>query len=112
MLRSGSNNYVEFKSVDASFVGDSSGELRSVPDSRGAIFKDRSLALAEKNQLMKFFKLVQAHLAAAAASSTESDEGAVKITEEDMETPFVEFLAKMLLPPKIKWYIASFSHYL
>ncbi|XP_013585535.1 PREDICTED: rab proteins geranylgeranyltransferase component A 2 [Brassica oleracea var. oleracea] len=105
MLRSGSNNYVEFKSVDASFVGDSSGELRSVPDSRGAIFKDRSLALAEKNQLMKFFKLVQAHLAAAAASSTESDEGAVKITEEDMETPFVEFLAKMLLPPKIKWII-------
>ncbi|KAL0817653.1 hypothetical protein Bca101_074097 [Brassica carinata] len=93
MLRSGSNNYVEFKSVDASFVGDSSGELRSVPDSRGAIFKDKSLALAEKNQLMKFFKLVQAHLAA---------EEAVRITEEDMESPFVEFLANMRLPPKIK----------
>nr|VDC73156.1 unnamed protein product [Brassica rapa] len=99
MLKSGSNNYVEFKSVDASFVGDSSGELRSVPDSRAAIFKDKSLGLMEKKQLMKFFKLVQAHLA---ASSTESDEGAVKIAEEDMETPFVEFLAKMPLPPKIK----------
>ena len=37
----------------------------------------------------------------AAASSVESDEGAVKITEEDMESPFVEFLAKMRLPPKI-----------
>ncbi|WZY96223.1 hypothetical protein YC2023_068552 [Brassica napus] len=102
MLKSGSNNYVEFKSVDASFVGDSSGELRSVPDSRAAIFKDKSLGLMEKKQLMKFFKLVQAHLAAAAASSTESDEGAVKIAEEDMESPFVDFLAKMPLPPKIK----------
>ncbi|KAF8045961.1 hypothetical protein N665_4178s0001 [Sinapis alba] len=105
MLRSGSNNYVEFKSVDASFVGDSSGELRSVPDSRGAIFKDKSLSLLEKNQLMKFFKLVQAHLAAASSSSMErGDEGTVKITEEDMESPFVEFLAKMRLPPKIKSY--------
>lgn len=99
MLRSGSNNYVEFKSVDASFVGDSSGELRSVPDSRAAIFKDKSLGLMEKKQLMKFFKLVQAHLA---ASSTERDEGVFKIAEEDMESPFVEFLAKMPLPPKIK----------
>ncbi|KAG2272106.1 hypothetical protein Bca52824_066661 [Brassica carinata] len=45
------------RSVDASFIGDSSGELRSVPDSRGAIFKDKSLTLVEKRQLMKFFKL-------------------------------------------------------
>lgn len=101
MLKSGSNNYVEFKSVDASFVGgDSSGELRSVPDSRAAIFRDKSLGLQEKNLLMKFFKVVQAHLAA--ASSTEIDETAVTITDEDMESPFVEFLAKMCLPPKIK----------
>ncbi|ESQ49387.1 hypothetical protein EUTSA_v10020408mg [Eutrema salsugineum] len=98
MLKSGSNNYVEFKSIDASFVGDSSGELRNVPDSRAAIFKDKSLTLLEKNQLMKFFKLVQAHL----ASSIESDETTVSISEEDMESPFVEFLAKMRLPPKIK----------
>ncbi|KAL1211860.1 Rab escort protein 1 [Cardamine amara subsp. amara] len=95
MLKSGSNNYVEFKSIDASFVGDSSGELRSVPDSRAAIFKDKSLTLLEKNQLMKFFKLVQQHLA-------ESDDTTLKISEEDMETPFVDFLAKMRLPPKIK----------
>ncbi|CAH2054796.1 unnamed protein product [Thlaspi arvense] len=98
MLKSGANNYVEFKSIDASFVGDSSGELRNVPDSRAAIFKDKSLALLEKNQLMKFFKLVQAHL----ASSTESDEATVPISEQDMESPFVDFLAKMRLPPKIK----------
>ncbi|KAF3532355.1 hypothetical protein DY000_02043761 [Brassica cretica] len=101
MLKSGSNNYVELKSVDASFVGDSSGELRNVPDSRGAIFKDKGLTLLEKNQLMKFFKLVQTHLA---SSLTEHDETAVKVSEEDMESPFVEFLSKMRLPPKIKLY--------
>ncbi|RID81059.1 hypothetical protein BRARA_A03669 [Brassica rapa] len=100
MLKSGSNSYVEFKSVDASFVGDSSGELRNVPDSRGAIFKDKGLTLLEKNQLMKFFKLVQTHLA---SSSAEHDETAVKVmSEEDMESPFVEFLSKMRLPQKIK----------
>ncbi|CAL9219863.1 unnamed protein product [Arabidopsis halleri] len=99
MLKSGANNYVEFKSIDASFVGDSSGELRNVPDSRAAIFKDKSLTLLEKNQLMKFFKLVQSHL----ASSTENDDTTtVKISEEDMESPFVDFLTKMRLPPKIK----------
>lgn len=107
MLKSGSNSYVEFKSVDASFVGDSSGELRNVPDSRGAIFKDKVLTLLEKNQLMKFFKLVQTHLA---SSSTEHDETAVKVmSEEDMESPFVEFLSKMRLPPKIKSYSLSFT---
>lgn len=101
MLKSGANNYVEFKSIDASFVGDSSGELRNVPDSRAAIFKDKSLTLLEKNQLMKFFKRVQSHL----ASSTENDDTTtVKISEEDMESPFVDFLTKMRLPPKIKSY--------
>ena len=95
--------------MDASFVGDSSGELRSVPDSRAAIFKDKSLGLMEKKQLMKFFKLVQAHLA---ASSTERDEGVVKIAEEDMESPFVEFLAKMPLPPKIKSYSFLFVFFI
>lgn len=50
---------------------------------------------------MKFFKLVQTHLA---SSSTEHDETAVKVSDEDMESPFVEFLSKMRLPPKIKSY--------
>ncbi|KAF2540320.1 hypothetical protein F2Q68_00033122 [Brassica cretica] len=90
---------IEFKSTDASFVGDSSGELRNVLDSRAAIFKDKGLTRLEKNLLMKFFKLVQTHLA---SSSTEHDETAVKVSEEDMESPFVEFLSKMRLPPKIK----------
>ncbi|KAF2540319.1 hypothetical protein F2Q68_00033123 [Brassica cretica] len=102
MLKSGSNSYVEFKSVDASFFGDSSRELRNVPDSRGAIFKDKGLTRLEKKQLMKFFKLVQTHLA---SSSTEHDETAVKVmSEEDMESPFVEFLSKIRLPQKIKSY--------
>ena len=35
MLKSGSNSYVEFKSVDASFVGDSSGELRGYIQGQG-----------------------------------------------------------------------------
>ncbi|XP_010441754.1 PREDICTED: rab escort protein 1-like isoform X2 [Camelina sativa] len=98
MLKSGANNYVEFKSIDASFVGDSSGELRNVPDSRAAIFKSKSLTLLEKNLLMKFFKLVQSQL----AESDDTTTTTVKISEEDMESPFVDFLAKMRLPPNIK----------
>ncbi|KAJ4715150.1 Rab proteins geranylgeranyltransferase component [Melia azedarach] len=62
MLKSGSSQYVEFKSIDASFMGDGDGKLSSVPDSRAAIFKDKTLGLMEKNQLMRFFKLVQGHL--------------------------------------------------
>ncbi|XP_010486164.1 PREDICTED: rab escort protein 1 [Camelina sativa] len=97
MLKSGANNYVEFKSIEASFVGDSSGELRNVPDSRAAIFKSKSLTLLEKNLLMKFFKLVQSQLA-----KSDDDTTTVKISEEDMESPFVDFLTKMRLPPNIK----------
>ncbi|XP_017977967.1 PREDICTED: rab escort protein 1 [Theobroma cacao] len=96
MLKSGASQYMEFKSIDASFVGDDKGNLWSVPDSRAAIFKDKSLGLMEKNQLMRFFKLVQGHLA--------GEEG-LKISEEDLESPFVDFLNKMGLPPKIKSFI-------
>ncbi|KAL5754294.1 hypothetical protein ACOSP7_022514 [Xanthoceras sorbifolium] len=99
MLKSGANQYVEFKSVDASFVGDGDGRLWSVPDSRAAIFKDKTLGLMEKNQLMRFFKLVQGHLSE--NENNESENGA-KISAEDLESPFVEFLSKMKLPPKIK----------
>ncbi|VVB16821.1 unnamed protein product [Arabis nemorensis] len=71
----------------------SSEKVKSfVGDSRGAIFKDKSLAL-----LMVFFKLVQQHL----ASTTKIDDSTVRISEEDMEIPFVDFLTKMRLPPKI-----------
>ena len=101
VLKSGANQYIEFKGVDASFVYNEDGKLTSVPDSRAAIFKDKSLGLTEKNQLMRFFKLVQQHL---------DDEGGEKesensrISEQDLESPFVEFLNKMRLPPKIESY--------
>ncbi|KAH8507314.1 hypothetical protein H0E87_009724 [Populus deltoides] len=112
MLKSGASNYVEFKSIDASFVGDGNGKLWNVPDSRAAIFKDKSLTLMEKNQLMRFFKLVQGHLDATVAAGfsgndgigngNDEEEGKTKISDEDLERPFVEYLSKMRLPPKIR----------
>ncbi|KAL4366825.1 hypothetical protein GQ457_05G006020 [Hibiscus cannabinus] len=96
ILNTGANQYMEFKSIDATFVGDNKGNLLNVPDSRAAIFKDKSLGLMEKNQLMRFFKLVQGHMAG------EQD---VKISDEDLQSPFVDFLNKMGLPPKIKSFI-------
>ncbi|KAH0970973.1 hypothetical protein GBA52_023129 [Prunus armeniaca] len=100
LIKSGINAYLDFKGIEASFIWDGSGRLCDVPDSRSAIFKDKSLSLLEKNQLMRFFKLVQRHLGA----SNGDDEGreSSKISEEDLESPFVEFLKKMRLPPKIK----------
>ncbi|XVF02731.1 hypothetical protein REPUB_Repub04eG0199400 [Reevesia pubescens] len=96
MLKSGASQYLEFKSIDATFVGDDKGNFLSVPDSRAAIFKDKTLGLMEKNQLMRFFKLVQGHLAG---------EPGVNISQEDLQSPFVDFLNKMGLPPKIKSFI-------
>ncbi|XP_068323703.1 rab escort protein 1-like [Pyrus communis] len=95
--------YHKVKSIDANFIFDGKGQLWNVPDSRGAIFKDKSLSLIEKNKLMKFFKLVWQHLAA----SDGGDEGSQnsessKILEEDLESPFVDFLKRMQLPHKIK----------
>ena len=99
ILKSGANQYIEFKGVDASFVYSENGKLTSVPDSRAAIFKDKSLGLTEKNQLMRFFKLVQQHL-----GGGENENENERISEQDLESPFVEFLKKMRLPPKIKSY--------
>lgn len=97
MLKSGASHYLEFKSIDATFMLDADAKLCSVPDSRAAIFKDKSLGLVEKNQLMRFFKHVQGHL-----SLDESEENNVRISEEDLDSPFAEFLTKMKLPHKIK----------
>lgn len=62
MLKSGASQYIEFKSVEASFIYSGEGELFPVPDSRSAIFRDSSLSLSEKTRLGGFFKLVEAHL--------------------------------------------------
>ncbi|XP_065856789.1 rab escort protein 1 [Euphorbia lathyris] len=109
MLKSGASQYVEFKSIDASFVGDANGKLWNVPDSRASIFKDKTLSLMEKNRLMKFFKLVQGHLALLSGRDggnenqvEEEESESTRISEEDLESPFVEFLNKMNLPSKIK----------
>lgn len=97
LLKSGAAQYLEFKGIDTSLVYNASEGLVNVPDSRGAIFRDKKLSLKEKNQLMKFFKLVQKHLGG------DNEDG--KISEEDMESPFVSFLEKIGLPPKIKAYL-------
>ncbi|XVF23439.1 hypothetical protein REPUB_Repub13aG0038600 [Reevesia pubescens] len=89
MLKSGVNQYLEFKSIDATFLEDDKGNRWSVPDSRAAIFKDKSLGLMEKNQLMRFFKLVQGHLAG---------EQGVTISEEDLQSPFPNALGALLYP--------------
>ncbi|GMH23999.1 hypothetical protein Nepgr_025842 [Nepenthes gracilis] len=103
MLKSGVNQYLEFKSIDASFICDGNGNMSSVPDSRAAIFKDRSLGLTEKNQFMRFLKLVQEHLESVGSSDYGGESGErMMFTEEDLESSFVEFLTKMRLPPKIK----------
>ncbi|RZC90148.1 hypothetical protein C5167_044777 [Papaver somniferum] len=101
LLKSGGKHHVEFKSIDCSFIYGANGELSAVPDSRSAIFKDRSLGLTEKNQLMRFFKLVQAHIEGSTEHAEGSDESR-RIKNEDLESPFIEFLNKQRLPTKIK----------
>ncbi|KAA8542461.1 hypothetical protein F0562_023404 [Nyssa sinensis] len=100
LLKSGANQYIEFKSIDAIFVCDGEGKLCSVPSSREAIFKDQSLTLIQKTQLRMFFKVVLEHLEAVGSDGGEIDKS--RISEEDLESAFVEFLKKMRLPPKIK----------
>ncbi|KAL6850478.1 hypothetical protein ACP4OV_021105 [Aristida adscensionis] len=104
LLRSGGSHHVEFKSVEGGTLLYWEGCLYPVPDSRQAIFKDATLKLKEKNVLFRFFKLVQAHIAAASASGDEAGEGdaSAKISEEDLDLPFIEYLKKQQLSPKIR----------
>lgn len=96
MLRSGASHHVEFKSVDGSlFYWE--GKLAAVPDSREAIFKDKTLSLMEKTQMTRFLKLVRSHFA-----SLQGEDGEGRIAEQDLDTPFTEFLEKQKLPKKIK----------
>ncbi|GMP54617.1 hypothetical protein CsSME_00019724 [Camellia sinensis var. sinensis] len=81
MLKSGASHYMEFKSVDANFVCDGDGKLLSVGDF--------------------FFKLVDGHLKAAVVGSDGGDDSGRRISDEDLESPFVDFLNKLRLPPKI-----------
>ncbi|KAG0466219.1 hypothetical protein HPP92_017799 [Vanilla planifolia] len=100
MLRSGASHHIEFKSIDGSLMY-WDGRLWSVPDSRQAIFRDKSLSLAEKSQMMKFLKLMQTHIALESAAPPPED-GNVGVSSEDMDIPFTDFLKKQKLPPKIR----------
>ncbi|KAJ3694704.1 hypothetical protein LUZ60_000081 [Juncus effusus] len=99
LLKSGASHHVEFKSVDLSLVY-WEGKICSVPDSRQAIFKDKSLGLAEKSQMMKFLKVVQTHIESNRNDGSDLNNG--KISEMDLDLPFVEFLKKQKLPLKIR----------
>ncbi|MQM11506.1 hypothetical protein Taro_044411 [Colocasia esculenta] len=100
MLRSGASHHIEFKSVDASLLY-WEGKLQAVPDSREAIFKDKTLKLTEKSQMMRFLKLIREHIE---SDGKEGKEGS-KIAEGVLEIPFVEFLEKQRLPPRIKFIV-------
>ncbi|KAF0897882.1 hypothetical protein E2562_001601 [Oryza meyeriana var. granulata] len=103
LLRSGGSHHVEFKSVEGGTLLYWDGGLYTVPDSRQAIFKDTSLQLKEKNLLFRFFKLVQAHIAASAAGAEAGEgEASGKLPEEDLDLPFIEFLKKQHLSPKMR----------
>lgn len=103
LLRSGGSHHVEFKSVEGGSLLYWEGQLYPVPDSRQAIFKDATLKLKEKNVLFRFFKLVQGHIAATAAGDEAGDDNAsAKIPEEDLDLPFIEYLKKQQLSPKMR----------
>lgn len=90
LMKAGASNYLEFKSVEASYIWSGRQGLMPVPDSRASIFQDRTLSLVEKRHLMRFFKLVQNH------------GGAGELSAEVLETPFVDFLDQQRLPSSIK----------
>ncbi|KAF2949575.1 rab escort protein 1 [Oryza sativa Japonica Group] len=104
LLRSGGSHHVEFKSVEGGTLLYWDGDLYPVPDSRQAIFKDTTLQLREKNLLFRFFKLVQAHIAASAAGAAAAGEGEAsgRLPDEDLDLPFVEFLKRQNLSPKMR----------
>ncbi|VAH60134.1 unnamed protein product [Triticum turgidum subsp. durum] len=113
LLRSGGSHHVEFKSVEGGSLIYWDGALCPVPDSRQAIFMDSTHRskeklnlrdnLKEKTLLFRFFKLVQSHIAASSSGDKDGEgEASGKISEEDLDLPFIEFLKKQQLQPKIR----------
>ncbi|KAH9615186.1 hypothetical protein KSS87_012958 [Heliosperma pusillum] len=93
LLRSQVSHYLEFKAVDQNLIYDGErGSFIAVPDSKFAVFKDKGFSLTEKNKLGGFFKLVNAHL---------SGDANLCISDDDLETPFFEFLTNFGLPKRI-----------
>lgn len=83
---------MEFKSVDL-FYWDH-GDLYPVPGSRKDIFKDDTIKPVDKCRLYKFVELVRSHIG-----------GKASISEEDLDLPFIEFLKKKELTPKMIWVV-------
>ncbi|XP_008222487.1 PREDICTED: rab proteins geranylgeranyltransferase component A 1-like [Prunus mume] len=111
LMKSGLNLYVEcgfleFKNISEIFVCDESGQLRNIPHSRIEMFKDRSLSLKEKSMLARFFKFLEQYLEASRGIGGDQEGShnseSSKISEEDLESPFIDFINRMQLPPKIK----------
>lgn len=90
LMKAGASNYVEFRSVEASYIWSGGQGLMPVPDSRASIFQDRTLSLVEKRHLMRFFKLVQNY------------GDAEELNSEVLESRFVDFLDQQRLPSSIK----------
>lgn len=107
IIKSGVDLYVEngilkFKSIDGVCVFyESNGKLHIFPYSKGEVFVDKSLKLVEKSKLRSFIKLVQQQDEEWSQICSES----FKISEEDLEIPFVDFLDGMQLSAKIKSYV-------
>ncbi|ONI04638.1 hypothetical protein PRUPE_6G331900 [Prunus persica] len=107
LFKSGVDLYVEngifkFKSIDGVCVFyESNGKLHIFPYSKGEVFVDKSLKLIEKSKLRSFIKLVQQQDEEWSQICSES----LKISEEDLESPFVDFLDGMQLSAKIKSFI-------
>jgi RAB protein geranylgeranyltransferase component A len=95
LLRSGGSNHVEFKSVDGGTLLYWDGALYPVPNTRENIFQDTTIpSVLDKYHMYAFFKLVRSNIAKEESSVS-------KISEEDLNIPFIEFLKKQKLPPKM-----------
>ncbi|PQQ11504.1 rab proteins geranylgeranyltransferase component A 1-like [Prunus yedoensis var. nudiflora] len=107
IIKSGIDLYVEngilkFKRIDEVCVFyESNGKLHIFPYSKGEVFVDKSLKLVEKSKLRSFIKLVQQQDEEWSQIFSET----FKISEEDLESPFVDFLDGMQLSAKIKSFI-------
>ncbi|KAI3866384.1 hypothetical protein MKX03_029640 [Papaver bracteatum] len=102
LLNSGGKHHIEFKSIDGSFIYGANGEFSAVPDSRSCNFqRPESWIDREESVDEVFFKLVQAHIEELTEHAEDSDESR-RIRDEDLESPFIEFLNKQRLPSKIK----------
>lgn len=72
--------------------------MTAVPASRADVFRDKTLSLADKRFLMRFFKLV--------ADYTESEGGTIgELAAGDLDRPFVGLLRRQQLPISIQEYV-------